>query len=368
MEFKNYVHAWGYFSKEKLLADKGKLLTLDIDFGTNCSLNCPHCFRKENNADNFSKEMLSFEELIEILKQGKELGLECVKFLGAGEPFEEPRFLDFLEELNKMNLTASIFTKGHVLGDDLLAKKYFEEKGINSALELCENVKALNASILLGFNSISAGIQDRMVGNIPEYTVKRNKALENLIQTGFNKENPTRLCLAILPITKENFDELFWVYIFARSINALPLITPPMVSGRCSDDYYLKEISVEEKKLIELYVKIYKWNIENGLQTFEQIKKEGISAYAGIHPCNQIACGMYITLNGTVLRCPGDDVTVFGNVREKSLKEIWENSENFGKWIGTFNCRCPPKHGKTMPENFYMEVMKKLEEESKNKE
>ena len=264
--------------------------------------------------------------------------------------------------MQKLNIKASIFTKGHVLGDNNLARKYFSHKGINSALDLCERIKALDASILLGFNSISASIQDRMVGNIQGYTAKRNKALENLIKSGFNKEKPTRLALILAPLTKENYDEAFWMYIFARSINALPFITTPMVSGRCSNNEYLERIKVNEEELIELYVKINKYNIEQGLQTLAQLKKEGISIYAGVHPCNQIACGMYLTLNGTVLRCPGDDVTVFWNVKEKSLKEIWENSENF-KRTGTFNCGCPPKEGITLPKNLQSEVLKRLEKE-----
>lgn len=358
----NAIHAWGYFPKEKIENNKGKLLMLDIDFGTNCSLDCAHCFRKENKADSFGNGTLSFDEMIRVLNDGKELGLECVKFLGAGEPFENPRMLDFLEELQKMDIGASIFTKGHVLADDALAKRYFGRNGINSAKELCAKLRALDVSILLGFNSFNERMQNEMVGNVSWYTEKRNSALENLIEFGFNEKNPTRLALSFVPLIKGNYQEALHLYKFSRSINAYPVIAPPMIGGRCSNKDLLGNIDVSDEKKIELYYKIYKYNILAGLQTFEQIKEEGISNYAGGHVCNQIACGMYLTTNGTVLRCAGDDVTVFGNVREKSLKEIWENSENF-KRQGIFNCGCPPKEGITLPKNLQNEVLKRLEKE-----
>ena len=103
-------------------------------------------------------------------------------------------------------------------------------------------------------------------------------------------------------------------------------------------------------------------NIEKGIQTLAQIKKEGIAAYAGGHPCNQVACGVYVTLGGVVLRCPGDDITVFGDIREKSLKDIWINCENY-KRTGTFNCGCPPKMGKSILNGFFEEVLTNLKKE-----
>ena len=93
----------------------------------------------------------------------------------------------------------------------------------------------------------------------------------------------------------------------------------------------------------------------------KQIEKEGVAAYAGAHPCNQVACGMYVTLPGIVLRCPGDDVTVFGDVWKESLEGIWLNSENYAR-AGTFNCGCLPKLGKSTPTNLFRDVMLNLKE------
>ncbi len=355
-DYANEVDGWN-FKRERIENEKGRLLTMDIDFGSDCTLNCPHCFRRSENLD--KGDALSYEETIDVVRQGKELGLESLKFLGAGEPPEDPRLLDFLEDLNSMDVRSLIFMKGHVIGDDGLARRYFGHKGISSGLDLANRLAEFNARVLLGFRHFDTELEDRYVGNVDGYALKRNRALELLVEAGFNKHNPTHICLSTIPVTKSNLDEVFEIYKWARERNLYPLVTPPMVSGRCSRKKYRKGITPSPEELVELYTKIYKWNIERGIQTLDQIKEEGVSSYAGGIPCQQVACGVYVTLDGTVLRCPGDDVTVFGNVREQSLKEIWEKSENYQR-AGTYNCRCPPKDGKTIPLGFYEQVVESL--------
>ncbi len=357
--FINYVNGWGSFTEKELKDNSGKLLTLDIDFGNFCSLNCPHCFRRNNKVDLGKNKLMDYSDIVNVIKQGKKLGLKCVKFLGAGEPFEDKNFIKFLRFLKRMDIVPSIFTKGHIIGDDNLVKKWNSQYGISTGEELVQELKKVNASILLGFNSFDTEIQDKMVGGMKGYTIKRNRALELLVKAGFNKYNPTHLCLALNPITKENYDDMLEMYKWARVRNLYTIICPTMISGRCAEKFAWHKITPSSIKLINLYTKIYEFNIEKGIQTFEQIEKEGISTYAGVRPCNQIACGMYITLTGKVLRCPGDDVTLLGSIWKDSLKDIWLNSENY-KRSGTYNCGCPPKIGKSIPNNLFRDVLNKL--------
>jgi MoaA/NifB/PqqE/SkfB family radical SAM enzyme len=181
-----------------------------------------------------------------------------------------------------------------------------------------------------------------------------------LVKADFNKFNPTHLCLAINPVTKENYDEAFEIYKWARVRNLYPIVCPTMISGRCARTGAWRKITPTSEEIIDLYTRIYEFNIEKKIQTFEQIKEQGVSSYAGGHPCNQIACGMYLTLTGTVLRCPGDDVTILGNIWKESLEKIWLKSENFGR-AGTYNCGCPPKWGRSIPYSLFTEVILRLE-------
>jgi MoaA/NifB/PqqE/SkfB family radical SAM enzyme len=385
-DFINDVSGWGSFPKQVLHNSIGKLLSLDIDYGISCSLSCPHCFRKDNKADidgGGLHEIIDHEKMIAIIQEAKKLGLRSVKFLGKGEPFEaetdqrltngsinrplEFHFLEFLRDLKKMGILPSIFTKGHVIGDDKLVRKFYSGYGISTGKQLVEELKKVDASILLGFNSFRTDVQDKMVGalspqaEVKEYTKKRNRALELLVKAGFNKFNPTRVCLAVNPITKQNYDEALEIYKWARVRNLYPIVCPTMISGRCADEKVWQRITPSSEKMIDLYTKIYEFNIEKGIQTLSRIKEEGVSAYAGGHPCNQIGCGMYLTVTGTVLRCPGDDVTGLGNIWNGSLTDIWRKSENYRR-SGEYNCRCPPKSDKSIPSELYTEVIRRLEE------
>lgn len=356
----NSVKYFGFFSKQEIERNRGKLLMLDLDFGARRSFNCQYCFRRNNLVDRQDRKPLSFDELLQVIKDAKKLGLQTVKFCGAGEPFENEHILPLLEELTKLDVGACIFTKGNVLGDDALAKKFFSANGISSAKELCERLFGLKTSVVVGFTFPIHALQDSTVGSLG-YSKKRDIALINLIEAGFNKTNPTRLVLGINPVLKENYSSVFESYVFARERNIYPLVSFLMTSGKSRDKALIRKIDLTEKQKLDLFEKIYSYNIEKGIQTLGQLKSDGISCMPGGHPCNQVACGMYLTLNGTVLVCPGDEETIFGNVRDAPLKEIWGRSENF-KRKGTFNCRCPPKDGKTIPVKLYQDVLKMLEQ------
>jgi MoaA/NifB/PqqE/SkfB family radical SAM enzyme len=352
--FINDVNGWN-FDQETLNSNKGKILTLDIDLGDHCSLHCPHCFRRTAVLDKVERK-LTFEETMELVIEAKKLGLRSIKFLGAGEPFENPRFVGFLRFLKELDIIPLVFTKGHIIGDDDLARKYNRHYGINNGVELVEELNNVNASILLGFNSMRGSVQDKMVGDIAGYTKKRDLALIRLVQAGFNKANPTRVALIITPIIKGNYNEVLRLYRWGKVRNLYPVTTPTMVGGKA---HAWCEITPSEEKLVDLYTKIYKFNLDKGVQTIEQLNDEGVASYAGSHPCNQVACGVYLTLSGKVLRCPGDDTTIFGNVFEKSLSKIWFDSENFRR-SGTFNCGCPPKMGKSIPTGLFREVLRRV--------
>ena len=133
-----------------------------------------------------------------------------------------------------------------------------------------------------------------------------------------------------------------------------------MISGRAKKSATWKAITPPERELIDLYTKIYRFNITMGLQTLQQIKEEGVSAYAGGHPCNQVSTGVYVTLGGTVLSCPGTEDAVEGDIGKDSLREIWEQSENKKQRAGTFNCGCIAKDGKSIPKGFYEKILSLL--------
>ena len=391
-DFKNNVAHWGNFSKEELhqtLPDgTQRLLHMDIDLGNYCSLQCAHCFRRDDRSDSEGDDgFFQEEELLGYLSQAKQLGLQSVKFLGRGEPFQNKNFIPFLEQLKKMDINASVFTKGHVIGSDRLAKVYNSHLGINSGQALADKLKELDVSILLGFNSFDKELQEHYVGlkNIGKesYVKLRDQALKRLVQAGLNAYvpgEPTRLALVAAPIKPENVEEIIDIYMWARKRNIYPVSCPSNVAGKGLDEIErVKHFQDYLPQLQQMYMDIYVWNIEKGIQTAEQLEEEGVSLYPGCHPCTQTAAGMYLMLSGKVVRCPGriDAQSTFAeDIRdEESLKEVWVKSENYRRAEGKIrspegnglNYRCPARDGRNLSPSLYKTVKEQVLRQVRNK-
>jgi hypothetical protein len=108
---------------------------------------------------------------------------------------------------------------------------------------------------------------------------------------------------------------------------------------------YMIQMSLIRKKK-NCSFKYYEYNLKYGYSTKEQLLEEGISCMPGIHPCNQIAVGLYLTSNGNVIRCPGDSGKPLGNVQEESIASIWNKHKDW-QYKAHFNCHCPYKDGIT---------------------
>lgn len=345
-DYNNNVEGWG-ISKELLHAKLNdgtyQLQTLDIDYGNNCSLRCPHCFKRTFLQREGQSRELTEEELMKVILQAKELGLKSIKILGAGEPFENKYFLGFIEKVSALDIHTCIFTKGHVLGNDKLACKFNRKYGISTAKELVEKLYSLKTSILLGFNSFDKKMQLEYCG-LPQddkfdYYSYRNQSLKNLIETGFNsyvQGKTTRMALVASPYKPENIEEIFELFKWGRCRNIYVATCPSTLSGnghmevnrfisRYSIDYFLN-------KSIELYTGIYIWSIEKNLIKIDEFMKDGVSLYPGAHPCNQVAAGMYIIIDGKVVRCPGNDSPqniICEDIRKENLKKVWTTGFNY---------------------------------------
>ncbi len=361
--FRNDVNGWTFTARSVAkAAKKHQLLTLDIDMGMSpgkeksqriiggCSLGCPHCFRRQQG---FTTEgYMGAEELFRHIREAKVLGLRSVKLIGPGEPLEEPGLLWFLRELRAMGITPLIFTKAHVLGDDALCTKIHGMDGTQLASEL----EKLGVSLLVGATSFIPEAQDFDVRK-EGYHTKRNLALERIVDAGFTRFTPgeaTRLALVCTPVTPRNLGEIFDMYVWARQRNIQLVIAPTMIAGRALDK--MSSLLNDGKALVGAYVMIMAWAVKHGVMSLWDILRYGVPAYAGGAWCNQVAVGMFLRGDHKMLRCPGDDISIQGDLRVQTLTEIWLNSENVRKYAGRFNNGCPPKEGKSFPTGFFTAV------------
>ena len=170
------------------------------------------------------------------------------------------------------------------------------------------------------------------------YTELRNNALNLLTESGFNKFIPgiaTRLAIVAAPFKPENIDEIFDIYKWGMVRNIYVASCPTTSSGNGNVEL-IRESKSDFNSYIEtvkqLYINIYSWAISQGAIRKDKFIKHGVSLYPGVHPCNQVAAGFYIRLDGSIFICPGNDKNSFlinQDVRGKNLKKIWIKSANY---------------------------------------
>ncbi|MGV8168587.1 MAG: radical SAM protein [Candidatus Nanoarchaeia archaeon] len=362
-----------------------------------CLHKCSFCFNEENivyakniNFDGKTgpNRIMTLDETMTVIDQAvaiaKEEGHDFrnVKFLGPGELTINPQLFEIIEQYEKRGINFSIFTKGAVLGSDELAMKYWNM----SAKELVSKLADYkNLSLLFSFQSFNDKLQDDLVttkittrfGELTKglrgYSAIRNEAIVNLFESDFYEGGITnRICILNAPIIPENIDESFEIYNFFVERGTPVVMTTSMVSGKGCNQIQKQSIQMSQEewgsKLVDLYANIYAFNVSKGIQTEGQIKTEGIASYVGAAPCNQVSTGLYIRANGLVQMCPGrfDKGTIYGNVFETPLKEIWASSPNKRRGSESsqnlINNKCPAKDGIVFPEGFYREVMEKYEQ------
>ncbi|MCX6791342.1 MAG: radical SAM protein [Candidatus Gribaldobacteria bacterium] len=376
--YKNNVKGWGNISKDQLhscLPDgTAKLFTMDFDKGNKCSLRCKHCFRRDDRVDSPCAKFLTHEKILGYVKEAKSLGLQEIKILGRGEPFEDSRFLEFLREVSDMGISIAVFTKGHVLGCDDLARKYNKQYGIKTGWELIQALKELNVSILLGFNSFNRLMQEKFVGVdkfseknlLKNYVAFRDQALTNLVKAGFNdyvEGEATRLAMIAAPCKPENIDEMLSMYQWGRVRNIYTLTCPTNICGKGVDEFEReKEFQDYILKLEDVWAQMYIWAIQKNLISLETFLEDGVSLYPGCHPCNQTAAGFYLHLSGQTNLCPGRKEIFCEDIRKVGLKKAWAESANYkrAKFGSKYNYHCVARDGYSLPLNFYQEIETKV--------
>jgi MoaA/NifB/PqqE/SkfB family radical SAM enzyme len=355
-----------------------------------CLHKCSFCFNEDNaiyaknilqNDKSTSNRIMTLDDTMNIIDQAIDIAkseghdFRSVKFLGPGELTINPQLFEIIEAYKERKINFSIFTKGAILGSNELAQKYhnMNAKDLVAKLAGYENV-----SLLFSFQSFYDELQNSFVTTkskkgtlgLQNYSSLREQAIINLFNSDFYKNGTTnRVCIVNAPIIPENIYESYDIYKFFIERGTPVVMAPSMVSGKGCNQIAKQESQLAQAdwndKLESLYAQIYLLNVVKGIQTKEQIQFEGIASYAGAAPCNQVSTGLYIRANGLVQMCPGrlDNETMFGNVLETPLKDIWENSPNKKRGIenphNLINNKCPAKDGRVFPDNFYDNVMHK---------
>jgi len=136
-----------------------KIDKLRISVTDRCNFNCLYCIPGDFN---FSKreEILSYEEIIEIVKIFLNLGIEKIRITG-GEPFLRKNIIFLLNEISKFKQLQdlSITTNGFYLCDFISEIKKTKFKRINVSLDTLKRERFKFITGIDGFEKVIKGIE-----------------------------------------------------------------------------------------------------------------------------------------------------------------------------------------------------------------
>lgn len=346
MDERNTIKGWDFDEGviARAVGDK-IMLNPSLDLTNACNLNCPYCYKEEKESKGKSRRAneLSIEETCKVIKEFKKLGAETVNIVGAGEPTMDPYFKDVINCIYENEMTSMLFTNGIA----------FESHD-----ELIDFCYMRDVSVVLKYNSQSELIQDLVCGR-KGYSKKRDKALLNLMDAGFNEILPTRLGLNTM-VFKGNIEEIPALHKWCRDSNMYPMAGEYIPSGRTAGGDFIGYESLtdfgreEGMEISSLLMPISTRERSLLLNTIYEIDKsleiersDGFAYYGG-GACTQ-TLGVYVDIQGDIWPCvakmwkKGSQwiKAPFGNIREGgNISDIWDSNRFLSEVRDNFDGCC----------------------------
>lgn len=306
------IRGWDIPKEEYARAhEEGKLVKLLIDLSNVCNLSCPGCFTKRVDSiwNGKSKKRLpneiSYDDQIQLLEEAAEMGVKTVDIVGAGEPTLDPHFRNIVDKINELGMYAVVFTHG-----------------VSRALEHPEEWSNRNVSFFVKLWSRNPRLQDGYVdGSIPNYSVKRDETLNQLISIGLVQGTETsidgidytttRLGADVL-VMRSNYDEIPELLRFCREHNIMPIVKTYIPEGPTRFDQaanlriysldqltQLKKDEVSPDEFLKLRRELVELDgIEFGIPDMRTLYPQGVK-------CTQSMASMYVTVTSDIKSCVG---------------------------------------------------------------
>jgi len=287
----------GYNTSDKeiqLAWEKDKPITLSLYLGAKCNLRCLYCFTRGGI---LTKNNLTEKEYKKIIDEAFELGVKNVMFTGRGEPLMYFPLLRKLLKYIKKKGGWNIVLTNAILMTPKIAKELHD----------------LNCSVMTKINSFNPKIQDELTG-VPGSAVKMYQGLNHLIQAGFNKTIPTRLANDNL-ICKLNYKEIPFMIQWFTSHNTQYIMEKILWMGRAIEN--IKKLKITKEELDELLKELKKKSAE-GVNCYWS---EG--TYFSGEECIVDTITILVNEKGDVMPCWAREGLAVGNIRNKSLKDLW---------------------------------------------
>ena len=275
-----------------------------------CNLNCQHC---GSSAGKCRDDELSLERALTLCEELKELGTEECTLIG-GEPFVSKKWYPLAKKCNEQGIKVNLVSNGTIMDDNIVRK--LKETKVNNVGISVDGTEYTN-NLIRGF-----GTYQKICRTID--VLQKNNIKTSVATT----------------VSKLNFLELEDIYKnlveMGVSVWQVQLAMPV---GRMDVEYMLDKKDL--RSLVEFIIKV---NQEENLRIFPgcnvgyfggleekyRTQREEENALPFWTGCYSGVLEMGIMSDGSVKGCLAmKDRFIEGNIKDESLKEIWEDENSF---------------------------------------
>ena len=286
-----------------------KLLSCVWEITLGCNLNCIHC---GSTAGKKRENELTTKEAVDLCYDLKKSGCQSVALMG-GEPFLRADFWEISYKIKELGMDLCIITNGTIYSDEMFKK-----------LKLLD-LEAIATSI----DGAKEGTHDRIRGVDGAY-----KKTLNFIEKALSYELPLSI---ITTVSKINISELNDI---KEMIKGKKIAWQIQVAGAEGERFNRKYLLDEEDFYsVGLFIEGIRRNysikelpvIGAHDMGYNSFVINNIWLYEKWYGCQAGISVVGIRSNGDVLGCLSinNDKYVEGNVREKSIYEIWNDENSF---------------------------------------
>jgi radical SAM protein with 4Fe4S-binding SPASM domain len=274
-----------------------QLTSLQIELSSRCNERCVHCYIPHENKVSDIAPALFYD----VLDQCREMGLLNMT-LSGGEPMLHKNFCDFLRKAKKYDFSLSVLSNLTLLNDEIIA-----EMKANRLFSVQVSLYSMNPEI---HDSIT-----KLPGSF-------YKTRDNILQL---IENDIPLQISC-PTMKQNKNDYVAVLNWAHE-HKCRAITDYIMIAR----YDHTTNNLDNRLSLEEVGGVITAIIDNDPYYQREILREDFFQEEQRDRSDDRVCGVCISsicmiANGNVYPCSGWQDYICGNLRETTLRDIWENS------------------------------------------
>lgn len=283
-----------------------QLNDIQFELTSSCNERCIHCYIP-NARKNVGHEM-SYQDFRNVIDQFVEMGGIHVT-LSGGECFTHKNILDIIKYCREKDLIITILSNLIALKDEQI--HFLKQANI--------------AHIQTSLYSMDAVLHDRITSVKGSFEKTKN-AIEKLVAANI----PVQISCPLMQANKNSYVD---VLKYAESLHTIATTDYIlMAEANCDTDNLAHRLSINDVESAMRSVLDYKLSKDKlffkNLSSSQTNIKEIIK--------NEPVCGaamnsLCVLASGDICICPGWNGMICGNIHQNSLKEIWENAEQFKK-------------------------------------